>query len=49
MVLVDGLVARGPRDDLLAAADRVRLVSLVHMAFETPGERELLRGVGGAW
>ena len=42
LVLVDSLVAFLAADDLLAVADRVRLVSLVHMAFESPGERELL-------
>jgi len=42
LVLVDSLVASWAEDDLLAEAHRVRLVPLVHMAFETPGERELL-------
>ena len=42
LVLVDSLVASWAADDLLALAHRVRLVSLVHMAFESPGERELL-------
>ncbi len=41
LVLVDSLVASWAADDLLAAAHRVRLVALVHMAFESPGEREL--------
>ena len=42
LVLVDSLVASWAAVDLLAVAHRVRLVSLVHMAFESPGERELL-------
>ena len=42
MVLVDGLVGSLGRAELLAAAARLRLVPLVHMPFETPGERELL-------
>jgi glycosyltransferase involved in cell wall biosynthesis len=42
VVLVDSLVASWAADVLLAAAARLRLVALVHMAFETPGERELL-------
>ena len=42
VVLVDSLVASWAADDLLAVAQRVRLVPLVHMAFETPGERDLL-------
>jgi glycosyltransferase involved in cell wall biosynthesis len=42
VVLVDGLVASWAADDLLVAAPRLRLVPLVHMVFETPGERELL-------
>jgi len=41
-VLVDSLVASWAADDLLSVAHRLRLVSLVHMVFETPGERELL-------
>ncbi len=42
LVLVDSLVASWAADDLLADAHRVRLVPLVHMVFEAPGERELL-------
>jgi glycosyltransferase involved in cell wall biosynthesis len=42
VVLVDSLVASWAATDLLAETHRVRLVSLVHMAFESPGERELL-------
>jgi glycosyltransferase involved in cell wall biosynthesis len=42
VVLVDSLVASWAAAELLAAAPRLRLVPLVHMAFETPGERELL-------
>jgi glycosyltransferase involved in cell wall biosynthesis len=42
VVLVDSLVASWATDQLLAEAHRVRLVPLVHMVFETPGERELL-------
>jgi glycosyltransferase involved in cell wall biosynthesis len=42
VVLVDSLVASWAAEDLLAAAPRLRLVPLVHMAFETPGEAALL-------
>ena len=42
VVLVDGLVGSAAAEVLLADADRLRLVLLVHMPFETPGERELL-------
>jgi glycosyltransferase involved in cell wall biosynthesis len=42
VVLVDSLVASWAADVLLAEAARLRLVALVHMAFESPGERELL-------
>ena len=41
-MLVDSLVTSWAADALLAHARRVRVVPLVHMAFETPGERELL-------
>jgi glycosyltransferase involved in cell wall biosynthesis len=40
LVLVDGLVASWWATPLLASS--ARLVPLVHMVFETPGERELL-------
>ncbi len=42
MVLVDSLVVSWAADVLLSHAHRFRLVALVHMTFETPGERELL-------
>ena len=42
LVLVDSLVALLGRRGLLADGGRLRLVPLVHMPFETPGERELL-------
>ncbi len=42
VVLVDSLVVSWAAADLLADAHRLRVVPLMHMAFETPGERELL-------
>jgi glycosyltransferase involved in cell wall biosynthesis len=42
VVLVDSLVASWAADALLAEAARLRLVALVHMTFDSPGERELL-------
>jgi glycosyltransferase involved in cell wall biosynthesis len=42
VVLVDGLVGSTAPDVLLAEAARLRLVLLVHMPFQTPGERALL-------
>jgi glycosyltransferase involved in cell wall biosynthesis len=42
VVLVDSLVASWAAEPLLAEVVRLRLVPLVHMAFESPGERELL-------
>jgi glycosyltransferase involved in cell wall biosynthesis len=41
-VLVDSLVVSWAAEPLLAETARLRLVPLVHMAFESPGERELL-------
>lgn len=43
LALVDGLVGSEASDALLAEAERLRLVVLSHMAFETPAERRLLR------
>ena len=43
LVLVDGLVGSAGADTFLTEAARLRLVVVVHMPFETPGERELLR------
>ncbi|WP_036564711.1 glycosyltransferase [Nocardioides halotolerans] len=42
VVLVDSLVASWAAAELTAAVTRLRCVPLVHMAFEKPGERELL-------
>ncbi len=42
VLLVDGLVGSASAPALLASAERLRLVLLVHMPFETPRERELL-------
>jgi|tagenome__1003787_1003787.scaffolds.fasta_scaffold20844400_2 glycosyltransferase involved in cell wall biosynthesis len=42
VVLVDSLVASWAADVLLAETPRLRLVALVHMTFDAPGERELL-------
>ena len=42
VVLVDGLVGSAAAEELLGHAARLRLALLVHMPFETPGERELL-------
>jgi len=44
VALVDSLVVSWAPSVLLAALPRLRLVPLVHMAFETPGEGELLAG-----
>jgi glycosyltransferase involved in cell wall biosynthesis len=42
VLLVDGLVGSAAAPALLTEAERLRLVLLVHMPFETPRERELL-------
>lgn len=42
LVLVDGLVASAAAPVLVPAAERVRLVVLVHMPFEVPGESAVL-------
>ena len=42
VVLVDSLVVSWAAQALLADSPRVRLVPLMHMAFESPGEGELL-------
>jgi glycosyltransferase involved in cell wall biosynthesis len=43
LVLVDGLLAGGPPDMMARAAARLRLVVLVHMPWDTEGERATLR------
>jgi glycosyltransferase involved in cell wall biosynthesis len=42
LVLVDGLVGSAAADVLVPAADRVRLVLLVHLPLDTPGEAAVL-------
>ena len=47
VVLMDGLVGSAAAEVLIAEAARLRLVLLVHMPFETAGERELLAAAAG--